>query len=58
MNEIFKNFEFNNKVQDILEIINGVKLPKDYLDFMSKHNGGEGAIGKTASACIFGIEEL
>ena len=58
MNEIFRNFEFNDKVQGKLEIINGVKLPEDYLDFMSKHNGGEGTIGETAYACIFGIEEL
>lgn len=48
MNEMLKNFWFNDEVQDKLVIINGVKLPEDYLNFMSKHNSGEGPIGETA----------
>lgn len=41
-------FEFNTPyVGEIIEKINDVVLPKDYIEFMKKHNGGQGDIGET-----------
>lgn len=42
---------------DKIERINNVVLPKQYLRFMKKHNGGEGDIGETWLA-LFPLEEL
>ena len=39
-----KNFNFN--------------LPRDYVEFMKKHNGGEGAIGKYGYLAVWSVEEL
>ena len=39
------SFEFNNPyVGEPIESVNGIELPKQYLDFMREHNGGEGDI--------------
>ena len=36
------SFEFNNPyVGEPIESVNGIELPKQYLDFMREHNGGE-----------------
>lgn len=44
----WEEFEFNALyIGEITEQINQVALPKDYVDFMRKHNGGEGNIGET-----------
>ena len=41
------SFEFNNPyVGEPIESVNGIELPKQYLDFMREHNGGEGDIGE------------
>lgn len=41
-------FEFNTPyIGNIVEKINEVVLPKDYVEFMKKHNGGKGNIGET-----------
>ena len=37
--------------------LNGVVLPKDYIEFMKKHNGGEGDIGSTWLV-LYPLEEL
>ena len=37
--------------------VNGIELPKQYLDFMREHNGGEGDIGE-AWLVLFLLEEL
>lgn len=58
LDELFKDFEFNSKVNFQISEINGLKLPKDYLDFMNVHNGGEGPIGEYGYACLFRLEEL
>ena len=33
-------------------------MPKDYLDFMTEHNGGEGAVGDNTYMQLFSLEEL
>ena len=51
-------FEFNSPYsgEDITEI-NGVKLPQNYIDFMTEHNGGEGDIGESWLV-LYPMEEL
>ena len=38
MNEMFKEFEFNEKPEKIIEEVNNLKLPEDYIEFMKEHN--------------------
>ena len=52
MNELNSHF-----IGEITEQINQVALPKDYVDFMRKHNGGEGNIGETWLV-LYPLEEL
>jgi len=42
--EMFKEFEFNEKPETIITSVNDLDLPEDYLAFMREHNGGEGAL--------------
>ena len=42
---------------DEIKQINNVVLPKQYLEFMKKHNGGEGDLGETWLV-LFPLEEL
>ena len=55
---MWEKFEFNTPYdgEDITEI-NGVPLPRNYLDFMRQHNGGEGDTGETWLA-LYPLEEL
>lgn len=54
----WEEFEFNAPyIGEITEQINQVALPKDYVDFMRKHNGGEGNIGETWLV-LYPLEEL
>ena len=40
-------FEFNTPyVGEIIEKINDVVLPNDYIEFMKKHNGGQAILVK------------
>ena len=50
--------EFNEAYSgnEITEI-NGIKLPWQYIDFMKKHNGGEGDLGETWFV-LYRLEEL
>lgn len=51
-------FEFNTPyIGKNIEKINDVVLPKDYIEFMKKHNGGEGDIGETW-LILYPLEEL
>lgn len=55
--ELFKEFNFNESAETWIDVINGIKLPADYLEFISKFNGGEGFIGE-AYVIMYRIEEL
>lgn len=56
--EKWGEFEFNAPYSgDAIEQINEVVLPKDYLEFMKRHNGGEGDIG-TTWFILYPLEEL
>lgn len=51
-------FEFNSPYfGEIIEKINDVVLPNDYIELMKKHNGGEGDIGETW-LILYPLEEL
>lgn len=51
-------FEFNPPyIGEEIEKINKVVLPKQYINFMKKHNGGEGDIGETWFV-LYPLEEL
>ena len=51
-------FEFNTPyVGEIIEKINDVVLPNDYIEFMKRHNGGQGDIGETW-LILYRLEEL
>lgn len=58
IDEMFEEFEFNERPQDLIVEVNKVKLPNDYLDFMKKHNGGEGNVGENSYVSLFRLEEL
>ena len=55
---MFKEFEFNKKPKKMIVEVSGLALPEDYLDFMRKHNGGEGPIGKNNYGRFYRLEEL
>ena len=51
-------FEFNTPyVGEIIEKINDVVLPNDYIEFMKRPNGGQGDIGDTW-LILYRLEEL
>lgn len=58
MEEMFNEFSFNDKPSKIVDEVYGLKLPTDYIEFMKKHNGGEGPIGKNNYGCFYKLEEL
>lgn len=58
MEELFKEFEFNEKPEKMIISVDGLALPEDYLAFMREHNGGEGPIGKNNYGRFFRLEEL
>ncbi len=52
------NFVFNEPyIGNEIKQINNVVLPKQYLEFMKKHNGGQGDIGETWLE-LFTLEDL
>ena len=52
------NFVFNEPyIGNEIKQINNVVLPKQYLEFMKKHNGGQGDIGETWLE-LFTLENL
>ena len=58
LEEIFKEFEFNEKPEELILEVNGIQLPDDYLSFMSEHNGGEGPLGENNYGRFYMLEEL
>lgn len=56
--DMFKEFEFNDRPEEMITEVNGMKLPEDYLDFMSEHNGGEGPLGEYNYGRFYMLEEL
>ena len=58
IDEMFKEFEFNDKPATIIKSVNGLELPDDYLAFMSEHDGGEGNLGEYNYGCFYRLEEL
>ncbi|MBO4360941.1 MAG: SMI1/KNR4 family protein [Eubacteriaceae bacterium] len=56
--EMFADFEFNGKPEEIIRSVNGLELPEDYLSFMEEHNGGEGPLGENCYGCFYPLEEL
>ena len=58
MDKMFQEFEFNEKPETTISSVNGLMLPKDYLNFMSKHNGGEGALGANNYGHFYKLEKL
>ena len=40
------NMDFNEPTGKEITRINGLPIPKDLLDFLHKHNGGEGRLGE------------
>lgn len=58
MDEMFREFEFNEAPEEIITEVNGLPLPEDYLAFMRRHNGGEGPLGENNYGCFYRLEEL
>ena len=58
MEEMFKEFDFNEKPKELISEVNGLVLPDDYLVFMSGHNGGEGPLGENNYGRFYRMEEL
>ena len=56
--EMFKDFEFNEKPEEIIKSVKGLALSEDYLAFMQEHNGGEGNLGEHNYGCFYRLEEL
>lgn len=56
--EKWGEFEFNEPyTRDDIVRINEVELPKQYIEFMKKHNGGEGDIGENWLV-LYPLEDL
>lgn len=55
---IWSNFNFNNSDNvKIVDRLNDVALPLEYLEFMKKHDGGEGEIGP-CYVILYKMDEL
>lgn len=55
---MWSDFEFNEPYSGEFDtVIYGVELPKEYVEFMKEHNGGEGDTGESWLV-LFPIEEL
>lgn len=55
---MWSDFEFNEPYSGEFDtVIYGVELPKEYVEFMKEHNGGEGDTGESWIV-LFPIEEL
>ena len=55
---MWSDFDFNEPYNgEINNVIYGVELPKEFIEFMKSHNGGEGDVGESWLV-LFAIEEL
>jgi len=56
---LWSGFSFNEPLTgEPVTQINGVALPSDYIEFMCRHNGGEGDVADAAWVILFPMEEL
>ncbi len=56
--KMWAKFDFNDPYEgEIIESINNIPIPVEYIDFMKKHNGGEGDTGKSW-LLLYPFEEL
>ncbi len=54
----WREFKFNKAyIGELIDSVNGIMLPQQYIEFMMKHNGGEGDIGETWFV-LYPLEEL
>lgn len=58
MLDMFTEFEFNEPTDCDITQIHGMALPKDYIEFMCAHDGGEGPVGENAYLQLVRLEEL
>ena len=58
MEDMFQQFDFNEKPEKMITEVNGLALPEDYLAFMCAHNGGEGLLGKNNYGRFWRLEDL
>lgn len=58
MLDMFSKFEFGEPTECEITHVHGMALPKDYLDFMHAHNGGEGPVGENAYLQLVPLEEI
>lgn len=55
---MWSEFDFNNPYEGIIpKTMCGLELPSEYIEFMKKHNGGEGDTGESWLV-IYPVEEL
>lgn len=55
---MWSEFDFNNPYEGIIsKTMCGLELPSEYIEFMKKHNGGEGDTGGSWLV-IYPVEEL
>lgn len=55
---LFKDFEFDRLSDEQVTEINGVKLPDDYIQFVSENGGGEGSVGEEGYLQLWSLGEL
>ena len=58
MKELFREFLFNEAPTYFIRSVGGLDLPEDYLEFMSRHDGGEGPIGENGYGCFYSMRDL
>ena len=58
MDEMFREFDFNEKPETLITSVNGLPLPMDYLAFMAEHDGGEGPLGENNYGRFYKLGEL
>ena len=55
---MWSKFDFNDPYEgEVLESINNTPIPAEYINFMKKHNGGEGDTGESW-LMLYPFEEL
>lgn len=58
LKNMFKDFKFHEKPEELISEVNGMDLPDDYLTFMREHNGGEGPLGENNYGHFYKLELL
>ena len=55
---LFKDFVFDRQSDISVTEINGVTLPRDYLEFVIENGGGEGSVGEEGYLQLWSLGEL